>query len=94
LRAGSVALFGMYGSVSEAISIDLANGLLFTSFAVTWAGARVFDGRGPQPTSQVVFSGMMGEATEVRVVWNIERMTEGGGGGHLVDPNEAEPAAA
>jgi hypothetical protein len=45
LRAGSVVLFGMYGSVSEAISIDLANALLLLSFAVTWSGARVFDGR-------------------------------------------------
>ncbi len=37
----------------------------------------------------------MGEASEVRIVWNIERMAEGGGGGHhLVDPNEAAPAAA
>ncbi len=49
LRAGSVVLFGMYGSVSEAISIDLANALLFVSFAVTWTGARVFDGRPPLP---------------------------------------------
>ncbi|HEY7245067.1 MAG TPA: GGDEF domain-containing protein [Xanthobacteraceae bacterium] len=45
LRAGSVVLFGMYGSVSDAISIDLANALLLLSFAVTWSGARVFDGR-------------------------------------------------
>jgi diguanylate cyclase (GGDEF)-like protein len=45
LRAGSVVLFGMYGSVTDAISIDLANALLFLSFAVTWTGARVFDGR-------------------------------------------------
>src|SRR4029077_2896893 len=45
LRAGSIALFGMFGSVSDAISIDLANALLFTAFAVTWSGARVFDGR-------------------------------------------------
>jgi diguanylate cyclase (GGDEF)-like protein len=49
LRASSVALFGMFGSVSEAISIDLANALLFLSFAVTWTGARVFDGRPPLP---------------------------------------------
>jgi diguanylate cyclase (GGDEF)-like protein len=49
IRAGSVVLFGMYGSVSEAISIDLANALLFISFAVTWTGARVFDGRKPLP---------------------------------------------
>ena len=49
LRASSVVLFGMYGSVSQAISIDLANALLFLSFAVTWTGARVFDGRPPLP---------------------------------------------
>ena len=49
LRAASVMLFGMYGSVSEAISIDLANAVLFTAFAVTWTGARVFDGREVQP---------------------------------------------
>jgi diguanylate cyclase (GGDEF)-like protein len=35
--------------VSDAISIDLANALLFTAFAVTWSGARVFDGRAPEP---------------------------------------------
>ena len=49
LRAGSVSLFGMYGAVPDAVSIDLANALLFTAFAVTWTGARVFDGRMPQP---------------------------------------------
>jgi diguanylate cyclase (GGDEF)-like protein len=42
-------LFGMYGSVSDAISIDLANALLFTAFALTWSGARVFDGREIEP---------------------------------------------
>jgi diguanylate cyclase (GGDEF)-like protein len=47
LRAISIALFGMYGAVSNAISIDLANAVLFTAFAVTWTGARVFDGRAP-----------------------------------------------
>ncbi len=49
LRAVSVMLFGMYGTVSDAISIDLANAILFTAFAVTWTGARVFDGREVQP---------------------------------------------
>ena len=39
------SLFGMYGSVPDLISIDLANALLFTAFAMTWTGARVFDGR-------------------------------------------------
>jgi hypothetical protein len=49
LRAAWVVLFGMYGSVSDAISIDFANAVLFTAFAVTWLGARVFDGRAPEP---------------------------------------------
>jgi diguanylate cyclase (GGDEF)-like protein len=49
LRAASVMLFGMYGSVSDAISIDLANAVLFTAFAAMWSGARVFDGRPVDP---------------------------------------------
>ncbi len=49
LRAASVAIFGMYGQVPDLISIDLANALLFTAFAVTWTGARVFDGRPIEP---------------------------------------------
>jgi diguanylate cyclase (GGDEF)-like protein len=49
LRAGSVMLFGWYGAVSDLISIDLANAVLFTAFALTWTGARVFDHRRPQP---------------------------------------------
>jgi diguanylate cyclase (GGDEF)-like protein len=49
LRAASVVLFGMYGTVSDLISIDLANVILFTAFAFTWTGARVFDHRKPQP---------------------------------------------
>jgi diguanylate cyclase (GGDEF)-like protein len=47
MRAGSITLFGMFDSVSNVVSIDLANALLFLSFAVTWSGARVFDGRKP-----------------------------------------------
>jgi hypothetical protein len=35
--------------VPDAISIDLANAVLVTSFAVTWSGARVFDGRPLEP---------------------------------------------
>jgi hypothetical protein len=48
LRAASVTLFGHYGSVSDLISIDFANAILFTSFAETWTGARLFDHRKPQ----------------------------------------------
>ena len=46
LRAASVTLFGLYGSVSDLISIDLANAILFTSFA------RDLDGRAPVRSSQ------------------------------------------
>lgn len=49
IRAASVVLFGMYGTAPDLISIDLANALLFVSFAVTWTGARVFDGRSIEP---------------------------------------------
>src|SRR5882724_1453151 len=47
VRAGSIVLYGLYGSVPDLISIDLANALLFTSYALTWNGARVFDRRAP-----------------------------------------------
>ncbi len=49
MRASSIVLFGLYGSVSEAISIDLANAMLFLAYAITWTGARVFDGHRPLP---------------------------------------------
>jgi diguanylate cyclase (GGDEF)-like protein len=49
MRSASIALFGMYGSVSDFVSIDLANAILFLSFGVTWTGARVFDHRAAQP---------------------------------------------
>jgi len=46
-------LFGTCGSAPDWISIDVANVLLFTSFAVTWTGARVFDGRPVEPVYMV-----------------------------------------
>ena len=49
IRAASVVLFGMYGTAPELITIDLGNALLFTAFAMTWTGARVFDGRPTKP---------------------------------------------
>ncbi len=49
IRAASIVLFGMYGSAPDLLTIDLANALLFTAFAVTWTGARVFDGRPAEP---------------------------------------------
>ena len=49
VRAASVTLFGMYGQAPDLITIDLANAMLFTAFAVTWTGARVFGGRPTEP---------------------------------------------
>ena len=45
MRAGSVVLYGLYDTVPDLVSIDLANAILLSSYAVTWNGARVFDGR-------------------------------------------------
>ena len=49
MRAMSLVLFGLHGSIPNVFSIDLANAILFSSFAVTWTGARLFDGRRPHP---------------------------------------------
>ncbi|MDE2284775.1 MAG: GGDEF domain-containing protein [Hyphomicrobiales bacterium] len=57
LRAGSIMLFGLYGSVSNLISIDFANVVLFTAFALTWTGARLFDHRPPRPV--LMFAGAL-----------------------------------
>ena len=51
--AGSVMLYGLYGSVPDLVSIDLSNVILFSSFGVTWNGARVFNGREPLPGSLI-----------------------------------------
>jgi diguanylate cyclase (GGDEF)-like protein len=53
LRAASITLFGMYGEIPDILSIDLSNAILVGSFAVTWTGARVFDGRKPEPVGLV-----------------------------------------
>src|ERR1700686_1774006 len=53
LRAGSITLFGMYGELPDVFTIDLANAILLTSFAVTWTGARIFDGGKPAPLGLV-----------------------------------------
>ena len=49
LRAASITLFGMYGQWPPILTIDLSNAVLLTSFAATWIGARVFDGRSLEP---------------------------------------------
>jgi hypothetical protein len=61
LRAGSIALLGMLGSLPDVITVDVANAILLTSFALTWAGTRLFAGR------QVNFVLVLGGA----IVWQI-----------------------
>jgi uncharacterized heparinase superfamily protein len=86
------------GSNGQSVELTLKNGEAWriTSNAPETTIEQSFflaDARGPQPTSQVVLSGLMGEATEVRIVWNIERKGEAGGNGTLVDPNDPGPQA-
>src|SRR3954466_2990893 len=58
MRATSVMLYGLYGSVPDLISIDLANVILFSSFGVTWNGARVFNGLPSLPGSLIAGAGI------------------------------------
>jgi diguanylate cyclase (GGDEF)-like protein len=60
-------LFGQYGAVSDLVSIDLANALLFTAFALTWTGARVFDHRSPKPV--LLFGGAALWLVVCRIPW-------------------------
>jgi diguanylate cyclase (GGDEF)-like protein len=70
VRAGSIMLFGQYGAVPDLVSIDLANALLFTAFALTWTGARVFDHRAPKPI--LMFAGAALWLVVCRVPWVYE----------------------
>ena len=77
LRAGSIALFGTYGTAPDLISIDLANVLLFTAFALTWTGARVFDHRRPLPI--LMFAGaalwlVVGRLPSVASSWEMRAL--------------------
>jgi diguanylate cyclase (GGDEF)-like protein len=54
LRATSIMLLGLYGTVPDSLSIDLANAVLFGSFALTWCGARVFERRSPEPALALI----------------------------------------
>lgn len=86
------------GSDGQSVELRLKNGEAWriTSNASETTLEQSFflaDARGPQSTSQVVLGGFIGEASEVRIVWNIERKGEAGGNGTLVDPNDPAPAA-
>jgi hypothetical protein len=67
LRAGSIVLFGMFGRLPDAITVDVANAILLTSFAVTWVGARLFSGR------KIHFVGILAGP----VIWLIASWTPG-----------------
>ena len=54
LRAASIMLLGLHGSVPDSLSIDVGNAVLFASFALTWSGARVFDQKSPEPAFLLV----------------------------------------
>ncbi len=77
MRSMSVVLFGFHGTVPDVVSIDLANAILLSSFAMTWTGARLFDGRRVRPLGLVagaaiwlVFSRIPGlmEMNELRML--------------------------
>ena len=53
LRALSIGLYGMYGALPDFLTITIADVILFSSYAVTWTGARVFHGRAARPGSLV-----------------------------------------
>jgi len=107
LVAGEYAIrFHLHPSARAAMAADGKSVVLTLANGETWKISSnapetkieesffLADARGPQPTSQVVLGGLMGEASEVRIVWNIERTEDGGDGGRLVDPNETAPEAA
>ena len=50
----SAWLLGAHGSLSDLLSIDLANALLFVACGLTWSGARLFDGRGIKPVAMLI----------------------------------------
>jgi len=53
LRSLSIGLYGMYGALPDVITITVADVILFSSYAVTWTGARIFDARLPRPGSLI-----------------------------------------
>jgi diguanylate cyclase (GGDEF)-like protein len=81
VRAASIVLFGTYGTAPDLISIDLANAMLFTAFALTWTGARVFDHRRPLPI--LMFGGaalwlVAGRMPGVASAWEIRALLSAG----------------
>jgi uncharacterized heparinase superfamily protein len=106
LIAGAYAIrFHLHPSVKAQMMGDGSSVMLILRNGETWRlssnaeetaledSVFLADSLGPQAASQVVLSGVMGEAKEVRIVWNIQRTGEGDGG-HLLDPRDAGTEAA
>src|SRR5260370_17523611 len=49
LRSLSIGLYGGDGGLPDLITLTAPDAILFGSYAVTWTGARIFDGRAPHP---------------------------------------------
>src|SRR4029077_13187901 len=81
MRAVSIMLFGLHGTVPPSLSIDLANAVLFGSFAVTWSGARVSARRQPDPAVALVGVAIWFVICNVPALASIEelRMLAGAG---------------
>jgi diguanylate cyclase (GGDEF)-like protein len=47
LATFSLVLYRMSGTVPDLVSLDVANVILLTTFAITWTGARLFNDRSP-----------------------------------------------
>ena len=47
--AAGLALVTSRGSVPDFVAVDIANALVLLGYGLTWAGARIFDGRKVQP---------------------------------------------
>jgi diguanylate cyclase (GGDEF)-like protein len=51
----SIWMLGSRGTtITDLLSIDLANALLFVACGLTWSGARLFDGRGIKPVAMFI----------------------------------------
>ena len=51
----SIWMLGSRGTtITDLLSIDLANALLFVACGLTWSGARLFDGRGVKPVAMFI----------------------------------------
>jgi uncharacterized heparinase superfamily protein len=105
LIAGAYAIrFHLHPSVKAQMMGDGSGVMLILRNGETWRvtsnaeetgieeSVLLADPRGPQPTSQVVLSGMMGEARELRLLWNIEKSGAEAEAHPLVDPNDAGQA--